>query len=137
MRISDWSSDVCSSDLLLIKALGVTLEASPKCNVTYAGNKLIAYKRADVSVAVSTPSGLITPIIRDAANKSVSAISTEMKELAGRAKENKLQPQEYQGGTARIPNMGMFGIKQFDAAINLHDRKNEVKGKRGDVRVEA
>src|SRR3546814_9426642 len=99
---------------LLIKALGVTLEASPKCNVTYAGDKLIAYKRADVSVAVSTPSGLITPIIRDAANKSVSAISTEMKELAGRAKENKLQPQEYQGGTASISNMGMFGIKQFD-----------------------
>ncbi|RIA35504.1 pyruvate dehydrogenase E2 component (dihydrolipoamide acetyltransferase) [Hephaestia caeni] len=103
---------------LLIKALGVTLEASPKCNVTYAGDKLIAYKRADVSVAVSTPSGLITPIIRDAANKSVSAISTEMKELAGRAKENKLQPQEYQGGTASISNMGMFGIKQFDAVIN-------------------
>ncbi len=103
---------------LLIKALGVTLEASPKCNVTYAGDKLIAYKRADVSVAVSTPSGLITPIIRDAANKSVSAISTEMKELAGRAKENKLKPEEYQGGTASISNMGMFGIKQFDAVIN-------------------
>ncbi|MCM8730850.1 pyruvate dehydrogenase complex dihydrolipoamide acetyltransferase [Hephaestia sp. GCM10023244] len=103
---------------LLIKALGVTLEASPKCNVTYAGDKLISYKRADVSVAVSTPSGLITPIIRDAANKSVSAISVEMKELAGRAKENKLKPEEYQGGTASISNMGMFGIKQFDAVIN-------------------
>ncbi len=103
---------------LLIKALGVTLEASPKCNVTFAGDRLIAYKRADVSVAVSTPSGLITPIIRDAANKSVSAISTEMKELAGRAKENKLKPEEYQGGTASLSNMGMFGIKQFEAVIN-------------------
>ncbi|HVI97667.1 MAG TPA: pyruvate dehydrogenase complex dihydrolipoamide acetyltransferase [Sphingomonas sp.] len=103
---------------LLIKALGVTLEASPKCNVTYAGDKLITYQRADVSVAVSTPSGLITPIIRDAANKSVSAISTEMKELAGRAKENKLKPEEYQGGTASLSNMGMFGIKQFEAVIN-------------------
>ena len=103
---------------LLIKALGVALEASPKCNVTFAGDKLISYKRADVSVAVSTPSGLITPIIRDAANKSVSAISTEMKELAARAKENKLQPQEYQGGTASLSNMGMFGIKQFEAVIN-------------------
>ncbi|MGN6268620.1 MAG: pyruvate dehydrogenase complex dihydrolipoamide acetyltransferase [Sphingomonas sp.] len=103
---------------LLIKALGVALEASPKCNVTFAGDKLISYKRADVSVAVSTPSGLITPIIRDAANKSVSAISTEMKELAGRAKENKLKPEEYQGGTASLSNMGMFGIKQFEAVIN-------------------
>ena len=103
---------------LLIKALGVALEASPKCNVTFAGDKLISYKRADVSVAVSTPSGLITPIIRDAANKSVSAISTEMKELGGRAKENKLKPEEYQGGTASLSNMGMFGIKQFEAVIN-------------------
>ena len=103
---------------LLIKALAVALEASPKCNVTFAGDKLISYKRADVSVAVSTPSGLITPIIRDAANKSVSAISTEMKELAGRAKENKLKPEEYQGGTASLSNMGMFGIKQFEAVIN-------------------
>ncbi|WNO54844.1 pyruvate dehydrogenase complex dihydrolipoamide acetyltransferase [Stakelama saccharophila] len=103
---------------LLIKALGVALEARPKCNVTFAGDKLIKYSRADVSVAVSTPSGLITPIIRDAANKSVSSISTEMKDLAGRAKDNKLQPHEYQGGTASLSNMGMFGIKQFDAVIN-------------------
>ena len=103
---------------MLIKALGVALEASPKCNVTYAGDKLIKYARADVSVAVSTPSGLITPIIRDAAKKSLSAISTEMKELAGRAKENKLKPEEYQGGTASLSNMGMFGIKQFEAVIN-------------------
>ncbi|RHW19182.1 pyruvate dehydrogenase complex dihydrolipoamide acetyltransferase [Sphingomonas gilva] len=103
---------------LLIKALAVALEASPKCNVTYAGDKLIKYGRADISVAVSTPTGLITPIIRDAANISVSKISTQMKELAGRAKEGKLKPEEYQGGTASISNMGMFGIKQFDAVIN-------------------
>ncbi|RYD59257.1 MAG: pyruvate dehydrogenase complex dihydrolipoamide acetyltransferase [Sphingomonadales bacterium] len=103
---------------LLIKALGVALMQTPKCNVTYTGDKLIKYSRADVSVAVSTPTGLITPIIRDAAGISVSAISTQMKDLAGRAKEGKLQPQEYQGGTASISNMGMFGIKQFDAVIN-------------------
>ncbi|MES2987978.1 MAG: pyruvate dehydrogenase complex dihydrolipoamide acetyltransferase [Pseudomonadota bacterium] len=103
---------------LLIKALGVALIQTPKCNVTYTGDKLIKYSRADVSVAVSTPTGLITPIIRDAAGISVSAISTQMKDLAGRAKEGKLQPQEYQGGTASISNMGMFGIKQFDAVIN-------------------
>ena len=103
---------------LLIKALGVALEATPKCNVTFTGDSLVSYKRADVSVAVSTPTGLITPIIRDAANASPSSISTQMKELAGRAKEGKLKPEEYQGGTASLSNMGMFGIKQFDAVIN-------------------
>jgi pyruvate dehydrogenase E2 component (dihydrolipoamide acetyltransferase) len=103
---------------LLIKALGVALIQTPKCNVTYTGDKLIKYSRADVSVAVSTPTGLITPIIRDAAGVSVSSISTQMKDLAGRAKEGKLQPQEYQGGTASLSNMGMFGIKQFEAVIN-------------------
>jgi pyruvate dehydrogenase E2 component (dihydrolipoamide acetyltransferase) len=103
---------------LLIKALGVALEATPKCNVTFLGSDLVSYKRADVSVAVSTPTGLITPIIRDAANVSVSSISTQMKDLAGRAKEGKLQPQEYQGGTASLSNMGMFAIKQFEAVIN-------------------
>jgi pyruvate dehydrogenase E2 component (dihydrolipoamide acetyltransferase) len=103
---------------LLIKALGVALIQTPKCNVTYTGDKLIKYSRADVSVAVSTPTGLITPIIRDAAGISVSAISTQMKDLASRAKEGKLKPEEYQGGTASISNMGMFGITQFDAVIN-------------------
>lgn len=103
---------------MLIKALGVALEATPKCNVTFAGDTLVSYSRADVSVAVSTPSGLITPIIRDAANKGLAKISTEMKELAGLAKDNKLKPEQYQGGTASISNMGMFGIKQFDAVIN-------------------
>jgi pyruvate dehydrogenase E2 component (dihydrolipoamide acetyltransferase) len=103
---------------LLIKALGVALIQTPKCNVTYTGDKLIKYSRADVSVAVSTPTGLITPIIRDAGGISVSSISTQMKDLAGRAKEGKLKPEEYQGGTASLSNMGMFGIKQFDAVIN-------------------
>ena len=103
---------------LLIKALGVALARTPKCNVTYTGDKLIKYSRADVSVAVSTPTGLITPIVKDAANKSVSAIATEMKDLAARAREGKLQPQEYQGGTASLSNMGMYGIKQFEAVIN-------------------
>ncbi|MDJ0276188.1 pyruvate dehydrogenase complex dihydrolipoamide acetyltransferase [Sphingomonas sp. 2R-10] len=103
---------------LLIKALGVALENSPKCNVTFLGNEMVQYARADVSVAVSTPTGLITPIIRDAANKGVAKISSEMKDLAGRAKENKLKPEEYQGGTASLSNMGMFGIKQFEAVIN-------------------
>ncbi len=103
---------------LLIKALAQALMQVPKCNVSFADDQLISYHRADISVAVSVPNGLITPIIASADTKSVSAISTEMRELAGRAKEGKLQPHEYQGGTASISNMGMFGIKQFDAVIN-------------------
>ena len=103
---------------LLIKALAAALIEVPECNVSFAGDNLLKYSRADISVAVSIPGGLITPIIADANGKSVSAISTEMKDLAARAKEGKLQPQEYQGGTASISNMGMYGIKAFDAVIN-------------------
>jgi pyruvate dehydrogenase E2 component (dihydrolipoamide acetyltransferase) len=103
---------------LLIKALAKSLIQVPKCNVTFAGDQLISYQRADISVAVSTPAGLITPIIVGAETKAVGAISTEMKELANRAKDGKLQPHEYQGGTASLSNMGMFGIKHFEAVIN-------------------
>lgn len=103
---------------MLIKALGLALVQVPKCNVSFAGDQLIEYKRADISVAVSVPNGLITPIITDANSKAISAISTEMADLATRAKDGKLQPHEYQGGTASLSNMGMFGIKQFDAVIN-------------------
>ena len=103
---------------LLIKALARALIAVPECNVSFAGEELIKYARADISVAVSVPAGLITPIIAQADTKAVGAISTEMKELAARAKDGKLQPHEYQGGTASISNMGMFGITQFDAVIN-------------------
>ena len=103
---------------MLIKALGLALIQVPKCNVSFAGDTMLQYSRADISVAVSVPTGLITPIVTDAANKSLSKISTEIAELAGRAKEGKLQPHEYQGGTASISNMGMMGIKQFEAVIN-------------------
>ena len=103
---------------LLIKALAQALIDVPECNVAFAGDQMLKYKRADISVAVSAPSGLITPIIVSADTKSVSAISTEMKDLAARARESKLQPAEYQGGTASLSNMGMFGIKQFEAVIN-------------------
>jgi len=103
---------------MLIKALALALEAVPECNVSFTPGELIKYNRADIAVAVSIPGGLITPIIKDAAAKSMSRISLEMHELAGRAKEGKLAPEEYQGGTASISNMGMYGIKQFDAVIN-------------------
>ncbi|MGH6653559.1 MAG: pyruvate dehydrogenase complex dihydrolipoamide acetyltransferase [Sphingopyxis sp.] len=103
---------------MLIKALAVALERVPACNVSFGGDVMRHYKRADISVAVSIPGGLITPIIVDAGGKSMSKISTEMAELAAKAKEGKLQPGEYQGGTASISNMGMMGIKQFTAVIN-------------------
>jgi pyruvate dehydrogenase E2 component (dihydrolipoamide acetyltransferase) len=103
---------------MLIKALAIALVEVPECNVSISGDHLLKYSRADISVAVSIPGGLITPIIKGADGKALSAISKEMGELAGRAKEGKLQPHEYQGGTASISNMGMFGIKQFDAVIN-------------------
>ncbi|MEO7277461.1 MAG: pyruvate dehydrogenase complex dihydrolipoamide acetyltransferase [Sphingomicrobium sp.] len=103
---------------LLIKALAQSLIAVPECNVAFAGDQMLKYNRADISVAVSVPSGLITPIIVGADGKTVSAISAEMKDLAGRARDGKLQPTEYQGGTASLSNMGMFGIKQFEAVIN-------------------
>ncbi|MDD3799431.1 MAG: pyruvate dehydrogenase complex dihydrolipoamide acetyltransferase [Novosphingobium sp.] len=103
---------------MLIKALGVALVQVPACNVSFAGDVMRQYKRADISVAVSIPGGLITPIVTDASAKGLAQISTEMGELAGKAKEGKLQPHEYQGGTASLSNMGMMGIKQFEAVIN-------------------
>ena len=103
---------------MLIKALALSLIEVPECNVSFAGDTLIKYSRADISVAVSITGGLITPIVVGADSKAISAISKEMGDLAGRAKEGKLQPHEYQGGTASISNMGMYGIKQFDAVIN-------------------
>jgi len=103
---------------MLIKALAVALVEVPECNVSISGDQLLKYARADISVAVSIPGGLITPIVAGADTKALSAISKEMVELAGRAKEGKLQPHEYQGGTASLSNMGMYGIKQFDAVIN-------------------
>ncbi len=103
---------------MIIKALALALIEVPKCNVSFAGDNLISYTRADISVAVAAPSGLITPIIVGADAKAMSAIATEMKALAEKARAGKLQPHEYQGGTASLSNLGMFGIKQFDAVIN-------------------
>ena len=103
---------------LLIKALARALQRVPACNVSFQGDELFQYTREDVSVAVAAPSGLITPIIRDAGKKGLAQISTEMKELAGKARDGKLQPHEFQGGTASLSNLGMFGTKQFDAVIN-------------------
>jgi pyruvate dehydrogenase E2 component (dihydrolipoamide acetyltransferase) len=103
---------------LLIKALGRALMDVPECNVTFAPDELIRYSRADISMAVSIPGGLITPIVTDAGGKSLSEIATTTKDLIARAQGGKLKIDEYQGGTASISNMGMLGIKHFTAVIN-------------------
>ncbi|MFM7009389.1 MAG: 2-oxo acid dehydrogenase subunit E2 [Betaproteobacteria bacterium] len=103
---------------LMIKALSGALIAVPSCNVSFTADELIRYKRVDLSVAVAAPTGLITPIIFDAASKSVAQISAEMKMLSAKASQGKLAPVEYQGGTASLSNLGMYGIKHFDAVIN-------------------
>jgi pyruvate dehydrogenase E2 component (dihydrolipoamide acetyltransferase) len=103
---------------MVIKALALALRQVPKCNVSFAGDSLISYSRADISVAVAAPSGLITPIIVGADAKPLSVIASEMVALAAKAREGKLQPHEYQGGTASVSNLGMYGIRNFDAVIN-------------------
>jgi pyruvate dehydrogenase E2 component (dihydrolipoamide acetyltransferase) len=102
----------------VIKALALALQRVPEANVTWTEGAMLKHKVSDVGVAVAMPGGLITPVIRNAHTKSVSAISAEMKDLAARARDRKLKPEEYQGGTTAVSNLGMFGIKDFTAVIN-------------------
>ncbi|HEX8467140.1 MAG TPA: pyruvate dehydrogenase complex dihydrolipoamide acetyltransferase [Allosphingosinicella sp.] len=103
---------------LMIKALAAALIEVSECNVQFTGSDLVTFKRADISVAVSIPGGLITPVVTEADTRSLSSIATAMKDLAARARDGKLKPEEFQGGTASLSNMGMYGIKQFEAVIN-------------------
>jgi pyruvate dehydrogenase E2 component (dihydrolipoamide acetyltransferase) len=102
----------------VIKALALALQRVPDANATFTEGAMLKHKVSDISVAVSIPSGLITPVIRNAHLKSVSVISAEMKDLAARARARKLKPEEYQGGTSSVSNLGMYGIKDFTAVIN-------------------
>ena len=102
----------------IIKACALALQSVPKANVVWADNKILQLTPSDIAVAVSVEGGLFTPIIRDAEKKGLSDLSNEMKELAARAKSKKLLPNEYQGGSFAISNLGMFGIDNFDAVIN-------------------
>jgi pyruvate dehydrogenase E2 component (dihydrolipoamide acetyltransferase) len=103
---------------LIIKAAALALRKVPAANTSWTDESMIQYERVDVSVAVATPGGLITPIIKDADRKGLGTISGEMKDLAARARDGKLKPEEYQGGTFSISNLGMFGVKDFAAIIN-------------------
>ncbi|WP_295079776.1 pyruvate dehydrogenase complex dihydrolipoamide acetyltransferase [Tabrizicola sp.] len=102
----------------IIKACAMALQAVPAANTVWAGDRMLRLKPSDVAVAVAVEGGLFTPVLRDAEKKSLSALSAEMKDLAGRAKTKKLAPHEYQGGSFAISNLGMMGIENFDAVIN-------------------
>jgi pyruvate dehydrogenase E2 component (dihydrolipoamide acetyltransferase) len=102
----------------VIKAMALALQKVPDANVSWTDGGMLKHKHSDIGVAVAMPNGLITPIIRDAETKSLSAISTEMRDLAVRARDRKLKPHEYQGGTTAVSNLGMYGIKDFTAVIN-------------------
>ncbi len=102
----------------IIKAVANALQQVPACNAVWAGDRVLQLKPSDVAVAVAIEGGLFTPVLQDADTKSLSALSTEMKDLAARARERKLAPHEYQGGTFAVSNLGMFGIDNFDAIVN-------------------
>jgi pyruvate dehydrogenase E2 component (dihydrolipoamide acetyltransferase) len=102
----------------VIKALALALQRVPDANVTWTEGAMLRHKHSDIGVAVSIPGGLITPVVRHAEQKSLSVISNEMKDFAARARTRKLTPQEYQGGTSAVSNLGMYGIKEFYAIIN-------------------
>jgi len=102
----------------VIKAAALALKKVPMANVSFAGDKLFRYNTVDISIAVAIPDGLITPIIRNADKKGLVIISEEMKDLASRAQDGKLKPEEFQGGSFSISNLGMFGVKEFSAVIN-------------------
>jgi pyruvate dehydrogenase E2 component (dihydrolipoamide acetyltransferase) len=102
----------------VIKACALALQQVPDANAVWAGDRILRMKASDVAVAVAVEGGLFTPVLRDAEAKSISALSAEMKDLAARARNRKLAPAEYIGGSMAISNLGMFGIENFDAVIN-------------------
>jgi len=102
----------------IIKACALALQAVPNANAVWAGDRILKLNPSDVAVAVAVDGGLFTPVLRDADSKTLSALSTEMKDLAARAKTKKLAPHEYQGGSFAISNLGMMGVENFDAVIN-------------------
>jgi pyruvate dehydrogenase E2 component (dihydrolipoamide acetyltransferase) len=102
----------------IIRALALALQRVPAANAAWAGDRILRFKHADIGVAVALDGGLITPVIRNSETKSVSAISAEMKELSARARDKKLKPADYQGGSTAISNLGMYGVREFSAIIN-------------------
>lgn len=116
-KLADEGGKLSVNDFV-IRACGLALKKVPAANAQYAGDKMYRFSRADISVAVAIEGGLITPVVKGACSKGLKEISENMKDLASKARDGKLMPEEYQGGTFSISNLGMFGIKQFDAVIN-------------------
>jgi pyruvate dehydrogenase E2 component (dihydrolipoyllysine-residue acetyltransferase) len=112
------SSFKLSVNDFIVKAFAIALQRIPNANAVWAGDRILRFQHSDIGVAVAIEGGLLTPVIRQAETKPVFAISTEMKDLAARARERKLKPQEYQGGSTAISNLGMYGISAFSAIIN-------------------
>jgi pyruvate dehydrogenase E2 component (dihydrolipoamide acetyltransferase) len=102
----------------VIRALALALQRVPAANSVWAGDRILRFKHSDIGVAVALDGGLVTPVLRSAETKSVSAISAEMKDLSARARDKKLAPADYQGGAAAISNLGMYGVREFSAIIN-------------------
>ena len=102
----------------IIKAWAAALQRIPAANAVWAGDRILRFRNSDIGIAVALEGGLITPVIRNADSKSVTAISAEMRDLADRARQKKLKPNEYQGGSSAISNLGMYGVREFSAIIN-------------------
>jgi pyruvate dehydrogenase E2 component (dihydrolipoamide acetyltransferase) len=102
----------------VIRALALALQRVPEGNAVWAGDRILRFAHSDIGVAVALDGGLITPVLRNAETKSVSAISAEMKDLSARARDKKLKPADYQGGSSAISNLGMYGVREFTAIIN-------------------
>ncbi len=117
-RAKDKGGQKISVNDFIIRACALALKNVPEANVSWTDTVMRQFSRSDISVAVATPSGLLTPVVRGACSKSLGNISTEMRDLAGRARDGKLLPEEYQGGTFSISNLGMFGVREFAAIIN-------------------
>ena len=116
-KLSEQNVKVSINDII-IKACAQALQTHPSANAIWGGNRLIKFKSSDIAVAVSVEGGLFTPVIKDTDQKTISNISSEMKDLASRARAKKLSPSEFQGGSFAISNLGMFGVESFDAIIN-------------------
>jgi pyruvate dehydrogenase E2 component (dihydrolipoamide acetyltransferase) len=117
-KMNDAAGTKISVNDFIIRAVALALKKVPAANVSWTDDAILQYKNVDISIAVATPTGLITPIIRQADSKGMAKISAEMKDLAARARDGKLKPAEFQGGGFSISNLGMFGVKQFAAIIN-------------------
>ena len=116
-QLADSGVKISVNDFI-IKACALALQQVPDANAVWAGDKILKLKSSDVAVAVAIEGGLFTPVLQDADKKSLSTLSSQMKDLAARARNRKLAPHEYQGGSFAISNLGMFGIDSFDAVIN-------------------